>query len=272
MNTSFEKLPPASLVDDILNRKQQLENLISCTKVAISKAPQGKLKLSTCNHTYQYYRKNPENKKSIEYIPKSNKKLVKELAQKDYDEQLLPVLEQELLYVNEILNFLQKNKVSQVYNHLAEKRQELVEPVTLPDKIYIQKWQAQEYSHKSFSENSPNLFTAKNERVRSKSEVIIADTLFRLGIPYRYEFPLKLQKFTVHPDFYCLNVRTRREFAWEHLGMMDAYEYASSAVEKFNAYENAGFYPGDNLIISMETSGLPLSSKQAEKIARHYLI
>ena len=35
--------------------------------------------------------------------------------------------------------------------------------------------------------------------------------------------------------------------------------------------ENAGFFPGDNLIISMETSGTPLSSKVVEKIARHYL-
>ena len=32
----------------------------------------------------------------------------------------------------------------------------------------------------------------KGERVRSKSEKIIADKLYMLGIPYRYEYPLVL--------------------------------------------------------------------------------
>ena len=75
------------------------------------------------------------------------------------------------------------------------------------------------------------LVLACRERVRSKSEVIIADTLARHGVPYRYEYPLKLKSGrdgafrTIHPDFLCLNVRTRAEFYWEHFGLMDDPDY-----------------------------------------------
>lgn len=271
MVKNFEKLPPEMVVDVLLSRKLDLESTISFIKQELSKAPEGKLRVSTCNHTAQYYLTSVEAGKKDVYIQKSNQKLVKALAQKDYYEKTLSALEEELFRINETIIFLQKNNIPAVFNKLSEKRRQLVEPLTLSDKEYAANWQAMEYQHKPFFEDSANLFTAKGERVRSKSEVIIADTLFRLGIPYRYEFPIKLQKFSVHPDFYCLNLRTRKEFAWEHLGMMDSQEYATSAVEKLNAYENAGFFPGDNFIISLETSGTPLSSKVVEKIARHYL-
>ena len=40
----------------------------------------------------------------------------------------------------------------------------------------------------------------------------------------------------LHPDFYCLNLRTRQEFAWEHFGMMDDPDYASTTAEKLRLY------------------------------------
>ena len=66
--------------------------------------------------------------------------------------------------------------------------------------------------------------TLRGERVRSKSEAMIADTLYRLKIPYKYECPLTIRRKTgtsrntktIYPDFTCLNVRLRQEFVWEH--------------------------------------------------------
>lgn len=51
-----------------------------------------------------------------------------------------------------------------------------------------------------------------DERVRSKSEVIIADILNQEGIPYRYECPLQLKGWgKVYPDFTVLSERERPE-------------------------------------------------------------
>ena len=139
-----------------------------------------------------------------------------------------------------------------------------------------------EYLHKKFAEDAPQLFTDNNEQVRSKSEVIIANALKAAGVPYRYEFPLLVDKnpeaddddtdfCQLHPDFYCLNLRTRQEFAWEHFGMMDDPEYAARATEKLGLYAENGFFPGKNLIITMETSAKPVSSKFLKSVIQTYL-
>lgn len=75
----------------------------------------------------------------------------------------------------------------------------------------------------------------------------------------------------LHPDFYCLNLRTRQEFAWEHFGMMDDPDYASRAAEKLRLYAENGFFPGKNLIITMETTKQQLSSKMLREVIKAYL-
>ncbi len=64
---------------------------------------------------------------------------------------------------------------------------------------------------------------------------------------------------------------TRQEFAWEHFGMMDDQEYAARATEKLGLYAENGFFPGKNLIITMETSAKPLSSKLLKSLIKTYL-
>ena len=104
----------------------------------------------------------------------------------------------------------------------------------------------------------------------------MADTLARRNIPYRYEFPINLKTENgdyrlFHPDFICMNLRTRTEFLWEHFGMMDEAEYSATAARKLRLYETNGIYPGKNLIISVETSELPINTRQIEKLAMQYL-
>ena len=103
-------------------------------------------------------------------------------------------------------------------------------------------------------------------KVKSKSELIIADNLYYNNIPYKYERPMKLKGIVVHPDFTILNTKTRREVIWEHFGMMDNPEYAQTAVRKKQDYNFEGYFEGDNLIITMETKNAQLNSKQIEMI------
>ena len=116
------------------------------------------------------------------------------------------------------------------------------------------------------------MFTTNGERVRSKSEVLIADTLKRFGIPYRYEYPLRLKNgITVHPDFLCLNVRTRQEFYWEHFGMMTTPDYAQKAIHKLQQYSDNHLLPAIKLIITMETATSTLNLKYIEQQIKTYL-
>ena len=154
-------------------------------------------------------------------------------------------------------------------------RQTLIIPVTLSNEQYAAAWLAQKYKGRSFAADTPPLLTSKGERVRSKSEMLIADTLARMGVPYHYEYPLTLNDnghtFTMNPDFLCLNLRTRQEFIWEHFGMMDDAAYSSKTVKKLRTYAQNGIYPGHNLITTAETTELPLNTRYLEKIITEYL-
>ena len=74
----------------------------------------------------------------------------------------------------------------------------LVTPVREPDEDFIAAWQHLPYTGKPFEINAPEFFTCTGVRVRSKSEVIIADALNRAGIPFRYEFPASIKGWGIN--------------------------------------------------------------------------
>ena len=103
--------------------------------------------------------------------------------------------------------------------------------------------------------------TNKGEYVRSKSELIIADRLSGLGIPYRYEAELILGDTVIHPDFTILDIKHRREVYFEHFGMMDNPKYATSAVQRINLYNRNNIVLGDRLFFTVETDSVPLDTE-----------
>lgn len=272
MQNKYEELPPNQCFEFFLNRKKLLEKIISEKTAAISKAPEGRLRISKCKGTPQYYYMTKRGEKSCKYINKKNLNFAKQLAQITYDESILKELKAELKNLNAAIKLA--NRQQKLHQRMNKFRARLITPVTLSKENYQMAWinQHKNYIPKAFEPESPVLLTSKGERVRSKSEVIIADTLNRLGIPYIYELPVKFKNFQAHPDFCCLNLRTRQEFLWEHFGMLEDSEYAAKSVKKIHQYQQSGYFPGKNLIISTEIHHLPFSSRQAEEIAREYLL
>ena len=114
--------------------------------------------------------------------------------------------------------------------------------------------------------------TEKGERVRSKSEKIMADYFFRHGIEYKYECPIHLKGVgIVYPDFTFLSKRTGQEIYWEHCGMVDSPTYARNMVRKINAYERNGIFPGERLILTYETEQTILNTEKIEQMIQKYL-
>ena len=276
---TIETQPLAPLfIEPLLQKRLAEVNALLATKFKeLKKAPAGSLRVTSSNHVVQYYHKTKTGDTCDHYIPTKNFKLAKALAQKNYDKLLIESLKKESRLLQTAINSYKKITLAErLFSLLHKKRQALITPVCLPDEQFAKFWQNIAYEKKPFSPEAPVLLTARNERVRSKSEIIIADTLNRLNIPYRYEFPINLKTengdFRIfNPDFICLNQRTREEFLWEHFGMMDDADYATTAARKLRLYETNGIYPGKNLIISVETSELPINTRQIEKLAMQYL-
>ena len=117
------------------------------------------------------------------------------------------------------------------------------------------------------------ILTQKGERVRSKSEKILADYFYQNGIPYKYEMPLYLKGFgVIYPDFTFLSRRTKKEIYWEHNGRMDDPIYARNAVRKIQAYEECGIYPGEDLILTYETERTILNERIVKSLVEKYLV
>ena len=155
---------------------------------------------------------------------------------------------------------------------MPEIRSRNITPVEVSDREYIRQWEAYEYEPKGFPEDYPEHYTGKGERVRSKSEILIADSLARFGVPYRYEYPTNVGGTVLYPDFTVLNIRKRKEYIWEHLGMLGQAKYAGEAVNRIERLEFNGYFPGENLILTMETEDTPLNTKLVAQLIKRYLL
>ena len=102
--------------------------------------------------------------------------------------------------------------------------------------------------------------------VRSKSELVFANMFVDLGIPFKYECPLRLSNGKVaYPDFTLLKKNTRQVYYHEHFGLLDDAEYRQNALRKLDAYRRSGVYIGKNLIITSETPECPLDIPALKK-------
>ena len=98
--------------------------------------------------------------------------------------------------------------------------------------------------HGAFLERGLAHRTARGELVRSKSEVIVADLLDGLNLPYTYEQPFTAPDGSVrYPDFTVDDAETGRRVLIEHLGMLDKPEYAERWQRKLTWYRAAGVRP-----------------------------
>lgn len=115
--------------------------------------------------------------------------------------------------------------------------------------------------------------TLRDELVRSKSELTIADRLHSHQIDYLYEQPLTLNGRTRYPDFTIEDAETGRKFYWEHCGMLLDPEYERRWRRKLAWYRENGVVPyeeggGPNgtLIITRDDERGGISSKEIEGV------
>ena len=129
-----------------------------------------------------------------------------------------------------------------------------------------------EYVGNTFYKEGLRYETEQGERVRSKSEKIIADKLHAMGIPYRYEYPVYLSGYeTVYPDFMLLKTKTREEILFEHFGLMDDPDYCENAISKLQKYSQNGYFLGKNLIVTFELPKVPLDMNVLEQMLKEVL-
>ena len=261
-------------MDEIIGRLNELAKkdrlLIGRLSQMIRELPEGRIEIEIEKGKCRHYLVNEGRR---HYLGVKDSALAKGLMEKRYYQKLLQRTNEELKAVEDFLKRFDPRAKVRVFEDLHEERKRVVEPLILPDDLFIEQWRKQyESLPRNPVQRTQEYLTSQGDMVRSKSEKILAETFHQFQIPFVYEAPLILADGPVYPDFTLLNVRTRETFYWEHLGLMDSPEYADSAVRKLNRYERNGILAGGQLIISMETSRTGLSISYVESQIRSFLL
>ena len=254
----------------LLQEQKHLQSIIAKTKGNTIATPEGRLRISVDHGVTRFYQCIDD--RYGEYIPKENEQLPRQLAQKAYNDAVLKTAEERAKHISRFLKNYNDDEIDQLFTSLHPERQKLITPVEPTFSQLEKEWYSEPYVGKAFKEGIPVILTEKGERVRSKSEKILADYFYRNNILYKYEKPLNLVGYgTVYPDFTFLSRKLRREIYWEHEGMMDKPEYAIKAVKKLNNYQLNGIMPGERLILTFETEQDVLNTKIVGELVDRYL-
>ena len=166
----------------LLAEQARLEEIVKIAKKELESAPKGKLRLSKKGERTQYYYIE-ENKKET-YIRKGNETLISQLAQKPYDEEVIKLAERRLQQIKKITKYYSDNEIEQIFYKQHPARRRFIRPIEPTWEERLEVWVQKEYTGKEFSAEAPVIFTEKGERVRSKSEKILADYFAKNGICY----------------------------------------------------------------------------------------
>ncbi len=249
-------------------RRDSLTSKIHAIEQKLESMPAGTLLHEKRNERWVYNVKylgrdaQPERR----YLSVREVSLIETLARKKYLIRLLPVLKEEFEVLDRFCRCYHPEKRYEVYNGLSEGVRLITKPEFRSPEDLVIRWVRSGCDDAAGHIESLIFETARGEKVRSKSEVIIADMLFAKGIEYKYEQSLVLDSgYTCHPDFTIMRRSDARLFYWEHFGMLDDPAYAEHCVAKLNMYARAGITPSDGLFITWECRTRPFDRTAANE-------
>jgi len=259
---------------EIRKQLEILEELVRQAEKDLNSSGKGTLVIETKGKKTEWYihQKNQPRR----YLSKKEIGLARGMAQAAYAREFLKAAERVRKELRRLEQWGAERSAGVMYRALARPygrlpvwRKGLVRAYVLPDEEFAKAWEGMPFEGKGFAEDAPALYTEKGERVRSKSEKMIADKLLRMGVRYRYEFPTRLKGYgIVHSDFTLLDLRERIEVKMEHFGRMDDPGYVEDNLWKFSAYPQNGFLLGDTFLCTFESLGHPVDLKAFERMIR----
>ncbi len=233
---------------------------------AIAALPPGKLVCARNGSWIKWYW---DESHSQTYIPKWNRALAEQLAEKACKEQKLVDLENKRAAICAYLDVRKTLKLEDRIE-LNPKYAELLIESGSPISKELEAWASAPYEKNPVYPERKVHQCCSGEIVRSKSESMIAQALYLRKIPFRYECALHDGCNIIYPDFMIRHPQTGELYYWEHFGMMDDAFYVTNVRSKLKFYIEQGILPSINLIITYESRDKPLTSAKIEAIVQEY--
>lgn len=261
----------AILIDEMKEILNFYENMIDSYKAELRAAPKGRLySQNDGENRVQMLYGYRENGKLIRYGVNKNERIQRVMARKEFVEKAVRILEHNIQYLSEAIgaqipfdpDAILKS-MTNVYAMLPEDyffdRESLTIDLKLDTETEMRinrhsEWGSSEYNESMFKAENKNMRSSRGKYVRSKSELLIIESLYKYNIPHHYEEERIVNGIRLVPDYTFMG-GDDRPFFWDHLGMMDDPNYAKRNLKKLNYSYEAGIIPGDNLILSFDRYG-----------------
>lgn len=199
----------------------------------------------------------------------TDKKMISQLARKKYLEISTALLKTEIDRLQDFIDSRTDPSVQNVLDLLPYQYQQLDESMFFPQIKEMQHWQDMPYEQNTKYAHKKIHITSKGLRVRSKSELIIAEKLDTYNIPYRYDSLVTYKNQKLSPDF---TIRIEEITYWEHCGMMNDPQYRSYNKWKLEQYEKIGIVPWKNLIITYDMEDGGINSAFIDAVIKHLIL
>ncbi len=103
--------------------------------------------------------------------------------------------------------YLRKDDPESLYDRMLSAKRPRVKPIREPDDEYVRKWLAEPYPKLEIEASQgeyPNYYNDEGVKMRSKSELIIADLLRKKRIPETSFAPLSIKLIEQMIEAYCV--------------------------------------------------------------------
>lgn len=246
-------------------------HLLEIYRKTLLTLPKGTLRYRIMKGHVRYFRYNPVTRK-VTYLRESDRELVLSLKQRRLLEEAIRTMERNLHTEEKLLKIYQaydpiscQTRLGKVYQDAPELFHEKNGKHTKKES-YQNPYRKEDLIHK----------TSFGMLCRSKSEAMIADLLYKAGIPFYYEARLVLydewgEKHVYYPDF-TIELPDGSVMYWEHFGRMDLPDYRQKNFKRIANYHYNDIYPPNNLIITMESRKGGIDANAILRIIEHQIL
>lgn len=262
------------------------DNLLDSYKTRLEHCPEGSLLYQKKRGCIQFLHAFNKDGKRIRQGINTDPQMIRDLAKKEFDSRAYELLSHDIAVIKEALNKMISFDPDQILKSMTKAYALLPEEYFFDrDKLVIaagldgetlarikrhEEWWRMPYKeYWGYPENKVKT-TSRGQKVRSLSELLIAEALYKYSIPFHYEQELKIDGKMYAPDF-TFEGWDRNLFYLDYFGMMSNPKYAKKNILKLDDYYDIGLIPGDNLITVFDSKGI-VNMEMIEAIIKNEII
>ncbi|MBQ9960869.1 MAG: hypothetical protein IJP00_03075 [Firmicutes bacterium] len=228
----------------------EMEELLEKVNIQLKDCPAGSLVQYNRNNAPTYFHVFKENGQRKRKGITKDRNLIEKLVRKVYLIEAASILEADIHAIRNFLKTYKEPTFNNVISCVPERFREIGESLLKPQPSG---WATEAYKQSDYKPEMRRFTTSRFLKVRSKSELLIAEKLYEHEIDFRYEQVIAFEYKEFAPDFTIRRKSDGKTFYWEHCGRTSDEIYNKHNRWKLAQYEKMGIVPWDNLIITYDT-------------------